>query len=233
MGRLAVCPGSNQRIVTANRARGAEDIRRSRLGILGGSFDPVHSGHIALARAARDRHRLETVLFVPNRRPPHKGVRAAAHHRYRMVTLALEGEEGLEVTDREVMREGPSYTVDTLREIRVEEGQGCEIFFIIGADTLPELPTWKEFLEIADLARIVAVGRQGYPLDVEVALSGKVPDAVVRQIQGDAISPGVAETSSTAVRDRVRRGLPLEGWVSPSVADYISQNNLYVEAQEN
>lgn len=150
-----------------------------------------------------------------------------------MVRLAVEGEEGFQVSDREMRRDGTSYTVETLREIRSEEGEDCQLFFVIGADTLPELPTWREFPKIAHLARIVVVGRAGHPLDAAVALSGTVPDPVVREVEADAIRLEVREISSTEVRDRVRRGLSLEGWTPPAVASYIRENQLYREATES
>lgn len=211
---------------------GTEDAHPSRLGILGGSFDPIHAGHLSLARAVRDHHRLEKVLFVPNRVPPHKGVRAAAGDRYRMVCVAIGGERGFEATDRELRREGPSFTVDTLREIREEVGEGCEIFFLVGSDTLFELPTWREFPEVVRLARIVVVSRSGYPPDAVVALGGTVPDRVIRRIEKDALAAEPEAVSSTEIRERVARGLPIDGMTPEGVVSYIRERRLYLEREE-
>lgn len=185
-----------------------------RIGILGGSFDPVHLGHITVAREARDQLDLGRVLFVPNRTPPHKGVVAPARHRLEMVRIALQEEEGMLPSDREVRREGASYTIDTLREIRAEVGEDGEIFFIVGSDSLPEMPTWREFRAIPDVARIVAVSRTDSPAE------GPIEAEIIR------IDP--VRISSTEIRDRVRRGLPLQGWVHPGVEEYIRRHQLYM-----
>jgi nicotinate-nucleotide adenylyltransferase len=184
-----------------------------RLGILGGSFDPVHLGHTTVAGAVRDRLDLDRVLFVPNRTPPHKGVVAPAAHRLEMVRIALKDEEGMEASDREVRREGASYTIDTLREIREEIGEDGEVFFIVGSDSLPEMSTWKEFRAIAGVARIVAVTRAEAPPE------GPVDAEVIRM---DPV-----RISSTEIRERVRQGLPLQGWVHPGVEEYIQRHRLY------
>jgi nicotinate-nucleotide adenylyltransferase len=185
-----------------------------RLGIFGGSFDPVHLGHTAVARTSRDRLRLDRVLFVPNRTPPHKGVVASARHRLEMVRIAIRNEEGMEASDRELRRDGASYTIDTLREIRKEMGEEGEVFFIVGSDSLPEIPAWRESGEIPKMARVVAVSRAGAPRE------GK--------FEADLLRIDPVRISSTEIRDRVRRGLDLRGWVHPDVEDYIRRHHLYV-----
>lgn len=206
-----------------------EETHHSKLGLLGGSFDPIHAGHIAIARAARDRHRLERLIFIPNRNPPHKGIVAPANDRYQMVCIAVLNEAGFEATDQELRREGPSYTVDTLREIRQEQGEGCEIFFVVGSDSLPEMPTWREFPEVVRLSRIVPVSRPGFPFDVEVALGGTVTDDVLRRIEADSVVIDTSPISSTKIRDRVREGQDLEDLVPPGVKQYIREHGLYRE----
>ncbi len=210
-----------------------EDIHRSRLGIFGGSFDPPHDAHLAIARAAQDRHRLNPIIFVPNRIPPHKGAHASPEDRYTMVLLAIEGASGFEATDREVRRRGKSYTLDTLREFRSEGGESTDLFFIVGADTLPELPTWRGFRDIASLARIVVVGRARRPIDVAVSLTGTVPDSVVRQIESDVIPGESSEISSSGIRKRVRDGRSLDGWTTAAVARYIEEKSLYREGEDH
>ena len=201
----------------------------TRLGLLGGSFDPIHRGHVAIARAARDARRLDRVLLAPSGSPPHKGVVAPAEHRLAMVRLAIGDEPGLEATDRELRREGPSYTVETLREIRGESGEAVELFFIVGADSLPELPSWRAIDEIVRLARIVAVTRTGTPLDPGAALGGRLPEAVLRRMREDAVEMEPVPVSSTDIRDRLARGLEIGGLVPPAVEAYIREHGLYTQ----
>ena len=201
----------------------------ARLGILGGSFDPIHIGHIAIAKAARDRLGLGRVLLLPNRSPPHKGVVAPPEDRLAMVRLAIRGETGLEASDREVRRQGPSFTIDTLREVWTEVGEETGIYFIIGSDSIPELPTWRAFEEIVRIARIVAVSRAGSPFDLGGSLAGKVPAELLRRMDSDAVAIDPIGISSTEIRDRVRRGLDLAGHVAPEVERYIREHRLYLE----
>ena len=135
-----------------------------KLGVLGGSFNPIHNGHLAMAEAVREAHALDLVLFVPAGRPPHKQEDLApAEDRYRMVVLAIEWREGFAASDLETSRPGPSYTVETLQELH-RRNPGAEIFFIMGEDSISEFPGWREPERILELARVVAVNR---PVTVE------------------------------------------------------------------
>ncbi|MFN2317605.1 MAG: nicotinate-nucleotide adenylyltransferase [Gemmatimonadales bacterium] len=184
-----------------------------RVGILGGSFDPIHHGHLIVAQALREQLALDEVRLVPAGAQPFKGGRhaASAGHRANMVALATEGEPGL-ITDRsELERPGPSYTVVTLRELRARL-PGAELLLLVGSDAAAELPTWHEAEEIPTLATVVAFRRPG-----EVA---PAPGAVA--------VPAVA-ISSTEVRARVRAGRSIRYWVPERVADYIATHRLYQE----
>src|ERR1041385_5693690 len=142
----------------------------ARLGVLGGTFDPIHRGHLAMARAARAAHGLPLVLLVPAATPPHKrGDLTAVEHRLAMARIAATGEKGIEVSDIEVRRGGISYTVDTLAELAGDRPR-VELFFVIGEDTIPELPYWKDAARILALARVVAVNRPGHHRSFEAAL---------------------------------------------------------------
>jgi nicotinate-nucleotide adenylyltransferase len=132
-----------------------------RLGLFGGTFDPPHEGHLAVARAARDALRLDRVEIVPSARPPHRGAPATpAVDRYAMAVLAFLGEERLAPSPRELLRTGLSYTITTLAEL-AEEHPGAELFLVLGADSYDELPTWHRWEEIAAAAHLAVVPRPG------------------------------------------------------------------------
>ena len=185
-----------------------------RIGLLGGSFDPVHLGHLALAEASRDRLRLDRVLLVVAAAQPLKeaGAAAPAEDRYAMVRLAIRGMPGLEASDLELRRLPPSFTVDTLREVRRLHPPGTEIFLLLGADALADLPRWRESGEVRSLATVVGCARPGFP----------APEGT--SVVLEAATP---EISSSEIRRRVAAGKPLDGLVPDDVAAYIEERGLY------
>lgn len=188
-----------------------------RIGVFGGSFDPVHNAHLIVARLASEQLRLDRVHFVVAATQPFKAGQhaAAAEQRLRMVELAVAGTPDFVADDRELRRGGPSYTVDTLRELAAEH-PGAEFILIMGADVAGGLGSWREPDAVRRLARIAVCHRGG------VSLAGDV--------QGDEeITVPVLEISSTAVRARARAGRSLVGWVPQQVADYIVASQVYVE----
>lgn len=182
-----------------------------RLGILGGSFDPIHHGHLIVAQVARESLGLDRVLLTVSATQPLK-VRhgAPAVHRLRMTELAAEGIPGLEVDGREVARGGTSYTVDTLRELQVEH-PGAELVLLLGSDAATQLPRWHEVEAVMQLAKVAVFRRAGVP----------VPEGL-HQLDVPAL-----ELSSSAIRVRAAAGQSLRGWVPERVADYISGLDLY------
>ena len=198
-----------------------------RLGIYGGSFDPIHQGHLAVARAARDAHALEEVRLVPAGRPPHKaGVVASPEDRLAMVELAALDEAGLVADGREIQRGGTSYTVETLEEIS-RERSGAELFFIVGADSVPELAGWRRVPDIFRLARVVAVCRAGFSLRYDPASFEGVSPAALERATRDAVDMEPVEVSSTELRRAIRTGEPWDRHVPSAVADYIRRHRLY------
>ena len=185
------------------------------IGLLGGSFDPIHNGHLSTAQSLLTQLHLSEIRFVIAREQPlKKGHGAAAHQRARMVELALGEHPDFRPETIELDRPGPSYTVDTLRDLRAREpGQAWVV--LLGSDAARDLDRWKEAAEVARLARIVVFGRAGEP----------VPDSPL--IGGMAAVPPVP-ISATEVRNRVREGLPVDHLVPPSVARYIRENRLYL-----
>lgn len=197
-----------------------------KLGIFGGTFDPVHYGHLEIAEQAFRRLQLAKIVFIPAGQPWLKGNHRIepAHHRLAMLQLALEGRTEFEVSTVEIEREGPSYSVDTLRIMREGIDAKTELFFILGWDSLQELYRWKQPEELMKLCTLIAIVRPGC----------KPPDmqALERTVSG--ISSGTilleippVDISATGIRSRVKAGEPLEGLVPEKVARYIEANGLY------
>lgn len=198
-----------------------------KLGVLGGSFNPIHNGHIAMAEAVKRAHGLDLVLFVPAGCPPHKGADLApAEDRYRMVLLAIDGREGFAASDIETARPGVSYTVETLLELRRLHPE-AEIFFIIGEDSIPEFSGWREPERILDLARIVAVNRPGRRASFRPEDLPRVPRERIDQLERDRVTMEPCPLESRILREDVRRGCSLAGNVPLPVAAYIERRGLY------
>jgi nicotinate-nucleotide adenylyltransferase len=209
------------------------------LGVLGGTFDPIHLGHVAAAEAAQQALSLESILLVPSRIPPHRSdpVSAGADDRFAMARLAAAGRPSWSASHIELDRNGPSYTYDTLAELGES---GTQLFFIIGADAFAEIAAWSRYPAVLDLANFVVVSRPGITLDslrerVPSAFSrpdsaqGTQPSAQTRVILVEAHTPDI---SSTDIRRRVRAGHSLSGYVPDSVADYIRDHRLYLGPQK-
>jgi len=208
----------------------------------GGTFDPVHDGHLAVACAARDLLGADVAL-VPAHDPPHKGAtRADAAQRAEMLDLAIVGIEGISVDRRELRRAGPSYTVDTLGELRAERGETASIAWLVGADSLLQLHTWHRWRELFQRAHVVAVQRPGSEVDArrlraeapevlaEIEHRWLPPDALVGIAAGGfALLPlrELRPETSTGLRRRIRNGEDWHGWVPPAVAAYIVAHGLY------
>jgi nicotinate-nucleotide adenylyltransferase len=189
-----------------------------RLGVLGGTFDPIHHGHLAAAREVADHLSLDQVLLVPAAQPWQKTDRdiTSARHRMRMVQLAVEGEARLGASDIDIQRAGPTYTVDTLAEL-ARQHPTAEVFFILGADALAGLPTWRDPEQVVRAARIVAVTRPGHTVQVPEMAT----DAVI------VVEIPDIDISSTECRRRVAQGLSLDSLVPDAVAEYIQTHGLY------
>lgn len=195
-----------------------------RIGVYGGSFDPVHVGHIAVATVVRETLGLDKVVFVPAQQSPFKQAPAAgAPHRVAMVRLAVEGYAWATVSTLEVDRPPPSYTVDTLRAVREETGE-AELHVIVGADILNDLSSWRDPAGILSMASIVAVGRPGEALALPRSLEGLSLSHPGRIRLLECLTP---PTSSRAIRKSIQRGEAIDADVIPEVARYIELHGLY------
>jgi nicotinate-nucleotide adenylyltransferase len=193
-----------------------------RIGIMGGTFDPIHHGHLVAAEEARWQFRLDQVLFIPTGRPWQKPVGVSpAEDRYLMTVIATASNPAFAVSRLEVDNSGPSYTVDTLRRLRSELPEGTRLLFIGGADLLQQLLTWKEPEQVLALAELIAATRPDFDVDDVVQ---RVPAAAGRVHRMEI--PALA-ISSSDIRARVARGEPIEYLVPEGVARYIQKRALY------
>jgi len=200
----------------------------SRLGILGGTFNPPHCGHLRCARHAKAELGLERVLIVVAAVPPHKEVPddPGVEHRLAMCRLVAEAEPGLEVCDLEARREGPSYTITTLREIHARQ-PGDELVLIVGGDMASSLPTWHQPEAILELATLAVAERSDAGRSEVLAELGRMPGAPGRQHGVRFLEMPRLDVSSSLVRRRIRAGAPIEDLVPDAVAEYIHQRRLY------
>ena len=210
---------------------------RTRVGLLGGTFDPIHNGHLAAARAAQDALALSQVRFIPSARPPHRpdSPRASEYHRIEMIRRATAGVAGWEVSDLELRRDGPSYSFDTLTAFHQEGLTPLQIFFIIGVDAFAEITTWHRYPEVLSASHFVVVTRPGFSLDTLFERVPGAPGRLIATADVDASArPGIVlvesrtpDVSSTDVRRRAASGDSLADLVPPAVAAYIEQHQLY------
>ena len=199
-----------------------------RIGIYGGSFDPVHYGHLLLAELCRETCELDEVRFVPAAIPPHKQDqgRAADEHRVEMLKLAIGGNPHFAVWDVELQRGGVSYTVDTLRDLRAEQPND-ELFFLMGADSLFDLPNWREPAEICKLATITVVDRPGSrEVDFDVLRDVATADRI-EHFKKNVVSMPQLDISSSGIRDRIASGKSIRYQTPRSVEQYLLTAKLY------
>ena len=190
-----------------------------RIGVMGGTFDPIHIGHLVAASEVAHRFQLDRVVFVPTGQPWQKSDRkvSAPEDRYLMTVIATAADDRFSVSRVDVDRDGPTYTVDTLRDIRAEMGEEHDYHFITGADALGEILSWREPEEVLRLAHLVGVTRPGHVLADPGLAPGRV---TLLEIPALAIS-------SSDIRARVSRGEPIRYLVTPGVEAYIAKVGLY------
>lgn len=186
------------------------------IGILGGTFDPVHNGHIYLAEKACQKLSLDKLIFIPSYLPPHKkGVKVTpAKHRFNMLKLAISGNKKFRISDMEIKRKGRSYSVETLRRLRKKYGHKAKLFFITGSDSLKELNKLKNLNEILALCRFVIVKRPGFKAKT-------LPKGFI------LLKINAKDISATDIRSKIEANKTLSRLVSPLVKVYIYKNNLY------
>jgi nicotinate-nucleotide adenylyltransferase len=196
-----------------------------RLGVLGGTFDPIHNAHLVLAEEVRYQLALDLVLFMPAGDPPHKPGRpvSAAHHRLRMLELAISGKSYFVISGVDLSRPGPSYTVEALHLLRKEWGPAPIFFFVEGADSLAEILGWRQPGRLIDLAEIAVVDRPGVQVDL-AALEQRLPGLSAKL---HWVRMPLLDISASDIRARVHDGRPISYLVPPAVEAYILEHGLY------
>ncbi|MHC4321091.1 MAG: nicotinate-nucleotide adenylyltransferase [Planctomycetota bacterium] len=205
------------------------DQHRKRIGVLGGTFNPIHMGHLIMAEEACKHHHLSKILFIPAYIPPHKYVNdlAEAHHRHQMIKAAISEKSKFQVSDLEIMREGKSYTIDTIQEILNHYGEDSEIFLIMGADSLNELELWKDIKRLSQLCHFVIVNRLGFKTEVSARLVEIIGSDNISDMERLRIEISPVEISSTNIRKRLHDGVEIKGLVPKCVEAYIKKHGLY------
>jgi nicotinate-nucleotide adenylyltransferase len=197
-----------------------------KIGVLGGTFDPVHIGHMVIAEAARQEIGLSRVIFVTAGEPWLKGHRtiAAGEHRLAMAELAIAENPSFSTASIDLDRPGPSYTVDTLNDLKSELGADAELYFIMGMDALAGFPEWKEPERIISICRLVAARRPGC-LDIDLKQLERDLPGISKRIS--ILNNPLSDISSSAIRERVASGLSITGLVPAAVERYIMEKGLY------
>jgi nicotinate-nucleotide adenylyltransferase len=230
-----MCPETLRASVPARQKPGM------RVGIFGGTFDPIHCGHLRLAEMARDLVRLDQIFFITSVQPPHKSNSTSANFldRHAMVALALAGQAEFIPSSLEYERSGKSYSVDTLRHFRNIMPEDVQLFFLIGIDAFLDISTWKEHHKLLELCDFLVFSRPGFET---LQLQDKLPEEWISRIRGNLPSvdmerwlshgvfcvPGLhSPISATGIRHRIRQGNPIDGMVPAAVAEYINKTGLY------
>ena len=197
------------------------------IGVLGGTFDPVHIGHLKVAEEVTARLNLSEVIFTPAGQPWLKAdnLISAAEHRLEMVRLALSGKDNFKLSTMEIDRTGPTYTVDTMAELQSQLGADDELFFILGWDNLAQLPQWHEPSRLIELCRLVAVPRVDYPPPDLASLEVTIPGLSERVI---LLEEPRIDINASEIRQRVRQGLSIRNLVPEAVEGYIKEHRLYL-----
>jgi len=201
-------------------------VNRKKLGIMGGSFDPIHNGHLKTAEIVYQQLGLEKIIFIPAYIAPHKiGMEyAPAEHRYQMTVLATKSNPNFEVSDIELMRKGVSYTYDTVASLYERYSDEYDLYFIIGADSLAALDTWNRVCDIMRLCTFVAATRPGFEpmIDKLIGYFGELVRTKVKWLETPKM-----DVSSTDIRQRVHDNSSIKGLVPPAVEEYIREKGLY------
>ena len=197
-----------------------------KIGVLGGTFDPVHNGHLAIAEEARSYLNLNEVIFLPAGQPWMKSDRSIspARHRTAMIALALQSRPYFKTSTIEIEHQGPSYSVNSIAELKAQAVEPTDWYFILGWDNLAKIPQWKEPAKLIEMCFLAAVPRPGYERPNMKKLEAALPGISKKVILMD--KPRL-EISATDIRNRVAQGIPISGLVPEAVEKYIKENGLY------
>lgn len=200
------------------------------IGIFGGTFNPIHTGHLIMAEAVRCEYHLDKILFIPAKIPPHKQLNPkempTPEQRYRMVELAIQHNPFFEISDIEMKRAGKSYSVDTVKQLLSENRDGAKFFFLIGADIIREIATWERVHELLSLCEFIAAERPGCSPEESVVMLRQQMGEIFAQRIHTLKTPEIA-ISSTDVRRRIHEKISIKYFVPEAVEAFIFENHLY------
>lgn len=201
----------------------------TRVGLYGGSFNPIHNGHLIVAGAMGDQLKLDRVILLPSANPPHKQSESLldSNHRAEMVRLAIQGVPLFSLSDHDLKGNGPSYTIDTVAHFRSELGEQVELYWMIGEDSLADLPLWRRAEDLVDACRMVTATRRGGEAVNWDGLAETFSPKQIEALRAGLLDTPVIEISSTEIRGLIAEGLPIDHLVPRSVADYIKLHHLY------
>ena len=213
----------------------------SRVGLLGGTFDPIHLGHLDLGEAAQQALGLDRVICLPANVPPHRPAPvASAFHRFAMTAIAIAGRDGWQASDVELLEPSFSFTATTLQRFHAQGYDPSQLFFVIGADAFADIASWRHYPSLLDLAHFAVVSRPGHPV---FALRERLPALAARMVEPDAVSATregtmiilidatTADVSSTSIRSRLAVNASIDEMVAPGVLQHIDQHGLYRSPQ--
>ncbi len=200
-----------------------------RIGLYGGSFDPIHHGHLIVARNIAERLNLDQLLFLPSANPPHKQsqVLTDADHRSCMVELAIADEPRFEMNDRDLNQAGPTYTIDTIDSFKGQFGDHATLYWIIGGDSLAELHTWHRAADLVDRCIIVTAARPGWAENMPALPEETFSPEQIDRLRRNVLDTPLIEISATDIRRRAMAGLSIRYLVPDCVDDYIRKHRLY------
>lgn len=203
-----------------------------RIGIAGGTFDPVHNGHLVIANAIKEKYCLDKVIFIPVGNPPHKkAIKVAdAEHRYKMLYSAVTFRAGFEVSRIEIDRTGLTFTIDTLTELKRIYGDASKFFFITGADVIYDIVTWREFERVFTMCEFITTLRPGFERSEFLNIVNKLK--LKYNVKISIIELPLVDISSTMIREKISKNQTIKGLVPESVEKYIIDNRLYATQNE-
>lgn len=206
---------------------GQNNKKYKKIAVMGGTFDPIHYGHLSTAEAVRDKFDVEKVIFIPSGCPPHKDLNFVTNNerRYDMTLLATESNPGFEVSRMEIDRPGRTYTIDTINELKEMYGEDVQIYFITGADVVHQIFTWKSWQELITMCDFVAATRPGYKKSDMFKRIEYLRDTYESRIH--FMDVPALDISSSDIRERVQKGEPVKYLLPECVEEYIYKNNLY------
>lgn len=200
-----------------------------KLGILGGTFNPIHLGHLIIAQTALEKFQLKRVVFIPNGQPHYKKAKglAPARHRLKMVKLAMADNSFFSVSDIESQRKGPSYSIETLQKLKSLYPATTKFYFIIGADTLSELPLWRDIKKLTQLCHFITIGRPDTVSLNTKRLTRYLDRSVVADFRRYYLARPLIDISSSEIRNRIRKGQSVKYLVPEEIAKYLRRYKLY------